>query len=651
MNPEIVSTLYVKARLIWRSGGTVYFLERGAAACLRRVSSLKNRVKSFVLGPVYLCAVALGLNWARAYLRVGDRQAQRKQYRAAIENYDMAIALKHDWPEPHVRRAEALFALGQTTKAVEDLEMPRPSRVDDPGLAFRLATLLASQGKHAEAIEHYERAVALAPTWADGHLYLGDELVLAGCIDDGLVHLRKAIKLNPVFAFPYNWMSAYHPDSIMGDPNPEQLSNESLLIDAYNRVAAVRLLQGKCYDNLEVLSKLRSLQLEVEQDLELDESLRAELKAKHQVEDNNFCILPDYWVRLVGHIAAIGYYIKMAVLKSQPTKRILVLAPPGKVANQCFLDYFRNYVEVVSDPSLIEKLWPLQRYFGDALISCTTWEGREVLWFEAAMRAQRQWDAEQRAPLLSLAVPNAEKGRQRLEELGVPRDGWFVAMHVRESGFHKDEDTPTACRNARIEDFTDATRAIVDRGGWVIRLGDPTMQPAPKIEGLIDYAHTDAKSDWMDVFLCAQCRFFFGSDSGLGLIPVSFGGPCAFTNVIPSGLVPLPANSLLIPKLYRSSSTKLYVGMEELVPREMHWASWAVNLLASRGLEFSDNTPEEIKDLAVEMLDRLDGTSHSTDEDESLQEQWTSLAAGLYGGARVGQKFLRRYYRPTCERD
>ena len=69
---------------------------------------------------------------------------------------------------------------------------------------------------------------------------------------------------------------------------------------------------------------------------------------------------------------------------------------------------------------------------------------------------------------------------------------------------------------------------------------------------------------------------------------------------------------------------------------------------AAAGVSLRDNSPEENSDLAVEIMDRLDGNIHYSDEDEHLQEKFKSLLEPepeYVTSARVGRDFLRKYSR------
>ena len=59
-----------------------------------------------------------------------------------------------------------------------------------------------------------------------------------------------------------------------------------------------------------------------------------------------------------------------------------------------------------------------------------------------------------------------------------------------------------------------------------------------------------------------------------------------------------------------------------------------------------DNSLEDIRDLAVEMMDRLDGVIQYAGADEGLLQRFKTLLESepeYAVGARVGREFLRRY--------
>jgi hypothetical protein len=120
---------------------------------------------------------------------------------------------------------------------------------------------------------------------------------------------------------------------------------------------------------------------------------------------------------------------------------------------------------------------------------------------------QKQWEAEARPPLLTRSPSDYEGGWNCLQDLGVPKNAWFVCLHVREDGFRREG--ITTHRSADINTYSLAIESIVARGGWVIRMGDPTMKPLPPMKQAIDYARTDAKAiGWMFFFALPVVSFW-----------------------------------------------------------------------------------------------------------------------------------------------
>ena len=352
-----------------------------------------------------------------------------------------------------------------------------------------------------------------------------------------------------------------------------------------------------------------------------------------------------------GELAGkIDIYAKARILGMTPEVNAVFLAPPDTVVNPSLLEYWRRsvprHVTIVSDEREIREIET--RYQEDVLYMdyYNVPDGRALDRILAYLIVQRRWEEENRPPLLTLSPAHEERGRRNMRDLGIPGDAWFVSLHVRESGAHG-ETMPwdhNALRNARIEDYFPAIEAITARGGWVVRIGDPSMTPLPPMERVIDYVHTDVRSDWMDLFCCSQCRFLIGTCSGPDSVAFTFGVPVIGTNWFPMGFWPNSTKDLFVHKLLRRRDDGRFLDIREAVEPPlagMHWPKY----YDDRGLEVLDNTPDDITGAVVEMLDRLDGTLEYSARDQALQEKYATMAdfADVPINARVPMDFLRRH--------
>jgi hypothetical protein len=272
--------------------------------------------------------------------------------------------------------------------------------------------------------------------------------------------------------------------------------------------------------------------------------------------DRRTLYLPDDWVRNIGHSALLDFWVKMARLGWQAWNEMILVAPLAGTANAHYLSYWKPYLTVIDRPDLINRFRPWSQALGSRVAGLLDLpDGRSLYFCEGMGAIQKEWERQGRAPLLSLTPADRAFGQGILRRLGVPDGAWFVSLHVRTPGFHKEGDNQfNAHRNADVHTYLPAIREIVRQGGWVLRLGDASMPPLPKMEGLIDYARSRHKSPRMDVFLCGACRFFMGVASGMTHVPTTFGVPCAITNWLSNAPPrlrkprPLPAQVTLEPK-------------------------------------------------------------------------------------------------------
>jgi len=253
-------------------------------------------------------------------------------------------------------------------------------------------------------------------------------------------------------------------------------------------------------------------------------------------------------------------------------------------------------------------------------------------------------------------TPEEEKvGQAGLRNLGIPEEASFVCFHSRDSAYLK-ETFPDL--NLRYHDYRDssihnciaAAEELVCRGYFAIRMGAIVKEPLkitdPKI---IDYAANGSRTDFMDIFLCARCRFFVGAAGGLNSIPRIFRRPIVFTNVVPLGrdhlLGNCGPNNLFIPKKLWLRESGRFMTFREIIESGAG-GFFRTEQYEQLGLEVVENAPEEITAAVIEMEERLKGRWRTTEEDEDLQRRFWSFfdLSDLRDRQllRVGAYFLRQ---------
>lgn len=353
--------------------------------------------------------------------------------------------------------------------------------------------------------------------------------------------------------------------------------------------------------------------------------------------------LNQFWASHIGHIANIEHLIKREILLGRDSKRLVLLAS-GVSANRALLDKMSAYITIAKSEDELPCSQDALRSVLEDYYICESIDGLTKHWWHASPEIFDAWETAGRSPLLTLTDEERARGRAALHSAGILDDSWFATLHVRESGFKLQHGLTKveAGLNADPMTYLPAISAIVDRGGRVVRIGDPSMTPLPAISGLFDYARSPLKSDWMDVFLLGACRFFIGTSSGPAYVPPLFGIPCALTNWFPTGSRPFNARDIYLPKLLQVGDPPRTLRFEDMVLPPLGYANQYQHA-EEINLSIIPNTADEIRELVVELLDRLDGKVIYSEEDQSLQYTFDAVAETnfCYGNARLGRDFLQ----------
>ena len=355
-------------------------------------------------------------------------------------------------------------------------------------------------------------------------------------------------------------------------------------------------------------------------------------------------VIDDYWALAIGHISQLDYLIKKNILEGRNLQEtIFYSSPNGKIGNRFMMEQWRPYLRLVRRPEDLPFPEQAMRALRYPLYAPRESDGTVHYFWTIAAKVYRRWQEEGRGPLLTFPQPFVERGRAVLERAGLPRDAWFVCIHVREGGYHAHDKGMHAVRNANITDYLPAIEEITRRGGWVIRMGDPSMRPLPDMPNVFDYCHSNFRPDWMDIFLAAKCRFFIGTSSGITYVSHDYGVPSVLTNWWPSVQRPWMASDIFIPKLCKHMADGRYLTLAESLKEPFGYSDHLGHLEEHHGVTVEDNNPEDIRAAVVEMLDRLDGAAVYNDEDLALRADAHLVyeRGNAIGSATLARDFLK----------
>lgn len=356
-------------------------------------------------------------------------------------------------------------------------------------------------------------------------------------------------------------------------------------------------------------------------------------------------ILPLHWYIAVGHIAHLDSYFKNEIMNGNSSRSYIFDFPSSfEIPNPYLMDLWKSSIKIISGDRFNQTIDKEDRtlLLDDFWVSLDKSENA-LMFNEFGASVQERWKIFSGKAIVSIPEQDIVKGEYVLRKMGLPQRAWYVCLHVREQGFHQGwHNKNPGTRNANIDTYYDAIDLIISKGGFVIRLGDKSMRPLKAMPGVIDYPFTEFKSDFMDVFLCATCKFFIGTNSGLGLLSPIFNKPCLLTNWSPIAIPQWYPGDLMIPKLIKEINTGRYLSFMELLHSQAGWSQFE-NFFKKAKLEVIDNTSEEIKNAVMDMFAILEGRIEN--DSTHLVNQYSNIVLKNIGyiGSRVAPSFVKKY--------
>lgn len=316
-------------------------------------------------------------------------------------------------------------------------------------------------------------------------------------------------------------------------------------------------------------------------------------------------IPPSLVVGALGNHLPLFYYLKYRLNKNSLGKPYLLLLKNHKVTNSFLYKYFIKHINIIKEMGLYYKLNYISKIFEIPMGGTLPFKDKHYPFFASINFINQDFSKKKKPKFdyLKLNKKDLSKGRNLLKKIGIPKDAWYVTLHIREGKGNK-------LFNSNPITYMKAIKEIIRRGGYVFRMGDKKMTRLPKIQGLVDYPFTSFKSQFLDVFLASTCRFCLGTSSGFWSMPTFFGKPVLLCNYLPYlDYYILDEKSVFLPKTVINKKTKKNVNLKTLFKFPL--GSLTTNVqLDQNEVEIKDNNEEEIYQSTIQMINLLENNTN-----------------------------------------
>ena len=346
--------------------------------------------------------------------------------------------------------------------------------------------------------------------------------------------------------------------------------------------------------------------------------------------------------RRIGPFGGVDIFLRRQKLGLIPAAIHYIGLATKKVVNQQLLTMYKRVLPIVPLPQPTQLRIVMQYLATRSLLS------RLGLFPELKFNGNEFYELNNTPPNLSFTRAEKIHGQELLNRMKIT--SWFICIHARDSAYAdqllQKRDHRHDFRNCDINNYLLAAEYITKQGGFAVRMGARVEKRiSNRNPQIIDYAST-YRSDFGDIYLPANCKFFLGTTAGLNTVPYIFNIPCAMANVIPITRCPPPGRKdLFIPKKVWSRQENRFLTFREMITSPAILAWQHSHFKEEDDLVPIENTLQEILDLASEMNERLNGTWKAEPEDEERQQRFKALfhsdphSNGF--PSRLGAKFLR----------
>ena len=387
-----------------------------------------------------------------------------------------------------------------------------------------------------------------------------------------------------------------------------------------------------------LISKYRESEIRLSRDSyeEKFKELEREYKKIHIVRNN---------ILNIGPMCDLYLSLNLLLEKYSTDKKLVLLLYDGdtpvydegnpRIANRWFLGKIRELVDVVDADTAPFLGYVVKEHPEFCDFESADPFGR-VVYPDRSQMLHHEINRYPSKAYLLFSEEEEEKGQEALSRMGLKENQYFC-FFSRSNEYHEAyfEDygtevaSQTAVRNSSIEDFVQAIEQLNLPDIKAVRVGSLDSR---RVSGnhIFDYTNM-CRDEFLDFYIMGKAKFFFGDTSGIACIPWLMNVPQALTNnfsIFWCSADYYNYNSTMNFSIYKKwwhRKKNRYLTLREIL--DLSWKYGATDedelrLYRNLGIDFHDNTAEEIADFLYEMNLRVDGKWKADEEETALRKKY-----------------------------
>ena len=289
---------------------------------------------------------------------------------------------------------------------------------------------------------------------------------------------------------------------------------------------------------------------------------------------------------------------------------------------------------VSSVNSALEKMWKREFAFKTGewgwLINDISKRVKSENFFQESTANDKEGRLLNFPPNLNFSNYEEATGEEFFKNNDVLHPEKIVCLNVRDSAFLSQSEALNWSksrdwsyhdyRDSEISTYVAAAETLAEMGYTVFRMGAIVKEPlVSKHPRVIDYATNGMRTEFLDVYLGAKCKFCISTGNGWDSIPQIFRRPSMYVNLLPYFSVDCVVRDLTIyPKVLIDFETKSELALSQIVNRKVQTIHNGHDY-KDGGVTIRDLSSEELVEAVTEMARRVEGTFVETPQQKQMQ--------------------------------